>query len=34
MAAGKYSIFRIAGGQLVEHWGLFDQLTMMTQLGA
>jgi predicted ester cyclase len=34
MAAGKYSIFRVANGQLAEHWGLFDQLAMMAQLGA
>lgn len=32
MAAGKYSIFRVAGGRLVEHWGVFDQLAMMAQL--
>ena len=34
MAAGKHSFFRIAGGQIVEHWGVFDQFAMMAQLGA
>ena len=34
MAAGKHSIYRIADGQIVEHWGVFDQVTMMAQLGA
>ncbi len=27
-------IFRIADGKIVEHWGNFDQLSMMQQLGA
>jgi predicted ester cyclase len=27
-------ILRIADGQLVEHWGLVDQLGLLTQLGA
>jgi steroid delta-isomerase-like uncharacterized protein len=26
-------IIRVAGGQLVEHWGVMDQATMMQQLG-
>jgi predicted ester cyclase len=33
MAASKFSIFRIAEGRIVEHWGLFDQMAMMVQLG-
>ena len=33
MVAGKHSIFRIADGRLVEHWGLFDQMAMIAQLG-
>jgi predicted ester cyclase len=32
MAAGKHSLFRIADGKIVEHWGVFDQLAMMAQL--
>lgn len=32
-AADKLSVFRIAGGQIVEHWGVFDQLAMLVQLG-
>lgn len=32
-AADKLSIFRIAGGQIVEHWGVFDQMAMLVQLG-
>lgn len=28
------SIFRVAQGQLVEHWGVFDQMSMLGQLGA
>ena len=32
MAAAKLSIFRIAHGRIAEHWGVFDQLTMMAQL--
>jgi predicted ester cyclase len=27
-------IVRISGGKAVEHWGLFDSLTMMQQVGA
>jgi steroid delta-isomerase-like uncharacterized protein len=27
-------IFRVAGGRLAEHWGVFDQLGMLGQLGA
>lgn len=34
MAAAKLSMFRVAGDQLVEHWGVFDQLTMLAQFGA
>lgn len=33
-AAAKHSLFRIAGGRIVEHWGVFDQLAMLSQLGA
>jgi predicted ester cyclase len=32
MTAGKHSIFRIADRQLVEHWGVFDQMAMIAQL--
>lgn len=32
--ASTMSIFRLTGGQIVEHWGVFDQLAMMSQLGA
>jgi len=28
------SIYRVAGGKVVEHWGLNDGLTLMMQLGA
>ena len=31
---GVIDIFRIAGGKVVEHWGLMDSMTMMQQLGA
>ena len=34
MTTTKMSMFRVAGDQLVEHWGVFDQLTMLAQLGA
>ncbi|MDX1416943.1 MAG: ester cyclase, partial [Candidatus Promineifilaceae bacterium] len=27
-------IFRVAGGQIVEHWGMIDMMGMMQQLGA
>ena len=27
-------IFRIANGRIAEHWGVFDQLAMLGQLGA
>ena len=27
-------IFRVSGGRLAEHWGVFDQLGMLGQLGA
>ena len=27
-------IVRMSGGKAVEHWGIFDSLTMMQQLGA
>jgi steroid delta-isomerase-like uncharacterized protein len=33
-AVTTVGIFRVAAGQLVEHWGVFDQLSMLTQLGA
>lgn len=29
----KVSFFRIAEGRIVEHWGVFDQLAMLAQLG-
>ena len=32
-AAATVGIFRIAGGQIVEHWGVFDQMAMIAQLG-
>jgi len=28
------SIYKIAGGKLVESWGVFDMLSLMQQLGA
>jgi steroid delta-isomerase-like uncharacterized protein len=31
---GVIDIVRIAGGKLVEHWGLMDSMLMMQQLGA
>jgi predicted ester cyclase len=31
--ADKLSIFRINDGQIVEHWGVFDQMAMLVQLG-
>jgi predicted ester cyclase len=27
-------IFRITDGRIAEHWGVFDQLAMLGQLGA
>jgi predicted ester cyclase len=30
---GEIHIVRIAGGKMVEHWGVEDQMTMMQQLG-
>jgi steroid delta-isomerase-like uncharacterized protein len=27
------SVFRLANGKIVEHWGVFDQLSVMQQLG-
>ena len=27
-------IYRMAGGQIVEHWGMMDSMAMMQQLGA
>ena len=27
-------VFRIANGRIAEHWGVFDQLAMLGQLGA
>jgi len=30
---GGISIFRIANGKIVEHWGQFDQMSVMMQLG-
>ena len=34
MSIGVIDIFRVAGGKLVEHWGLTDSMAMMQQLGA
>lgn len=34
IAISAVLIQRIREGKIVEHWGLFDQLTMMQQLGA
>lgn len=33
-AVTAVGIFRIAQAQIVEHWGVFDQLSMLAQLGA
>jgi steroid delta-isomerase-like uncharacterized protein len=33
-AADKVSIFRIVDGRIAEHWGVFDQMSMLAQLGA
>jgi steroid delta-isomerase-like uncharacterized protein len=32
-AATTVGIFRVDGEQIAEHWGVFDQLAMMAQLG-
>jgi steroid delta-isomerase-like uncharacterized protein len=32
-AVPSVGIFRIADGRIVEHWGIFDQLAMLAQLG-
>jgi steroid delta-isomerase-like uncharacterized protein len=32
--APSVGIFRIADGRIAEHWGVFDQLAMLGQLGA
>ncbi len=34
VSVGVIDIIRIAGGKLVEHWGLMDSMAMMQQLGA
>jgi len=34
ISVGVIDIFRIAGGKVVEHWGLMDSMAMMQQLGA
>jgi len=34
MSIGVIDIFRMAGGRIVEHWGLTDSMAMMQQLGA
>ena len=31
---GGIDIVRIAGGKVVEHWGEFDMLTLLQQIGA
>ena len=33
-AVTSVGVFRIAGGRIAEHWGVFDQLAMLGQLGA
>ena len=33
-AVASVGIFRIANGRIAEHWGVFDQLAMLGQLGA
>ncbi len=34
ISVGGIDIIRVAGGQLVEHWGLTDNMAMMQQLGS
>ena len=33
-AVTSVGIFRFAGGRITEHWGVFDQMGMLAQLGA
>jgi steroid delta-isomerase-like uncharacterized protein len=33
-AVASVGIFRVADGRIAEHWGVFDQLAMLGQLGA
>jgi hypothetical protein len=33
-AVPSVGIFRITDGRITEHWGVFDQLAMLGQLGA
>jgi steroid delta-isomerase-like uncharacterized protein len=33
-AVTSIGIFRLAGGHIIEHWGVFDQPGMLAQLGA
>jgi predicted ester cyclase len=33
ISVGVFDILRIAGGKIVEHWGLMDRMAMMQQLG-
>ena len=33
-AVTSIGIFRFAGGRIAEHWGVFDQMGMLAQLGA
>jgi predicted ester cyclase len=32
-AVPGFSVFRLAGGKIVEHWGLMDEATLLRQLG-
>jgi steroid delta-isomerase-like uncharacterized protein len=34
MSMAGISIYRIAGGKIVEHWGVWDTLGMLQQMGA